>query len=55
VPDHSITGVREGDLIRIDHGSAPRHHTPRVWDHVAARWQDRQAPATVDVLRWRSR
>ena len=90
-PDHPITGVREGDLIRIDYGGALRHHTPRGWDHVAALWQDRsdpdgpfhggpdgqldgfdlvihmghprlvieplarQAPATVDVLRWRSR
>ena len=90
-PDRQITGVREGDLIRIDYGGALRHHTPRGWDHVAALWQDRsdpdgpfhggpdgqldgfdlvihmghprlvieplarQAPATVDVLRWRSR
>jgi hypothetical protein len=90
-PDHPISGVRAGDLIRIDYGGALRHHTPRGWDHVAALWQDRsdpdgpfhggpdgqldgfdlvihmghprlvieplarQAPATVDVLRWRSR
>jgi hypothetical protein len=90
-PDRPITGVRAGDLIRIDYGGALRHHTPRGWDHVAALWQDksdpdgpfhggpdgqldgfdlvihmghprlvieplaRQAPATVDVLRWRSR
>jgi len=88
-PAHRITGVRAGDLIRIDYGGALRHHTPRDWDHVAALWQDRsdpkgphhgdpdgeldgfdlvihmghprlvieplaeQAPATVDVLRWR--
>jgi hypothetical protein len=90
-PDPPITGVRAGDVIRIDYGGALRNHTPRGWDHVAALWQDRsdpdgpfhggpdgqldgfdlvihmghprlvieplarQAPATVDVLRWRSR
>jgi hypothetical protein len=88
-PARPITGVREGDLIRIDYGGALAHHTPRDWDHVAALWQDRsdpdgpfhggpdgqldgfdlvihmghprlkieplagQAPATIDVLRWR--
>jgi len=40
-----ITGVREGDLIRIDYGGALRHHTPRDWDHVAALWQDLSDPA----------
>jgi hypothetical protein len=89
MPARPITGVREGDLIRIDYGGELRHHTPRDWDHVAALWQDRsdpdgpfhggpdgqldgfdlvihmghprlvieplarQAPATIDVLRWR--
>jgi hypothetical protein len=91
VPDHPITGVERGDLIRIDYGGELRHHTPRGWDHVAALWEDRsdpagpahggpdgqldgfdlvihmghprlvieplarQAPATVDVLRWRQK
>jgi hypothetical protein len=90
-PEHPITGVRRGDLIRIDYGGVLRHHTPRDWDHVVALWEDRsdpegpsrggpdgkldgfdlvihmghprlvieplsaQAPATVDVLRWRER
>jgi hypothetical protein len=89
MPSAPITGVKPGDLIRIDYGGELRHHTPRDWDHVAALWQDRsdpkgphkgapdgeldgfdlvihvghprlvieplaqQAPATVDVLRWR--
>jgi hypothetical protein len=89
-PAHVITGVRPGDLIRIDYGGTLRHHTPRDWDHVAALWEDRsdpagphhggpdgaldgfdlvvhmghprlvveplaqQAPATIDVLRWRA-
>ncbi len=88
-PATAITGVRPGDLIRIDYGGALTGHTPRGWDHVAALWEDRsdpagpagggpdgqldgfdlvihmghprlvieplaeQAPATVDVLRWR--
>jgi hypothetical protein len=91
VPDRPITGVKVGDLIRIDYGGALAHHTPRDWDHVAALWEDRsdpagpfhggpdgqldgfdlvihmghprlaieplaqQAPATVDVLRWRQK
>lgn len=90
-PAKPISGVRDGDLIRIDYGGALRNHTPRGWDHVTALWQDRsdpdgpfhggpdgqldgfdlvihmghprlliesladQAPATVDVLRWRPR
>jgi hypothetical protein len=85
-PATAITGVKPGDLIRIDYGV----ESPRPgWDHVAALWEDRsdpagpnkggadgkldgfdlvihmghprlvieplakQAPATVDVLRWR--
>ncbi len=91
MPATPITGVVEGDLIRIDYGGELRHHTPRDWDHVAALWQDRsdpdgpfhggpdgkldgfdlvihmghphlvieplarQAPATIDVLRWRQK
>lgn len=91
VPARPISGVRRGDLIRIDYGGALRGHTPRDWDHVAALWEDRsdpagpfqggpdgkldgydlvihmghprlvieplarQAPATVDVLRWKTR
>lgn len=88
-PARPITGVAQGDLIRIDYGGALTGHTPRGWDHVAALWEDRsdpdgpahggpdgqldgfdlvihmghprlvieplaeQAPATVDVLRWK--
>jgi hypothetical protein len=85
-PAKPITGVKAGDLIRIDYGA----RATRVgWDHVAALWEDRsdpdgphkggpdgqldgfdlvihmghprlviepladQAPATIDVLRWR--
>ncbi len=91
MPARPITGVHEGDLIRIDYGGALRHHTPRDWDHVAALWEDRsdpngpfhggpdgqldgfdlvihmghprlvieplarQAPATIDVLRFRQK
>jgi len=91
VPEHDITGVKPGDLIRIDYGGELSHHTPRDWDHVAALWEDRsdpagpehggpdgkldgfdlvihmghprlvieplanQAPATIDVLRWKTR
>jgi hypothetical protein len=42
VPAHDITGVRPGDLIRIDYTGDPR---PRDWDHVAALWEDRSDPA----------
>jgi hypothetical protein len=86
MPATEITGVKAGDLIRIDYGA----DSPRPgWDHVAALWEDRsdpagpnkggpdgkldafdlvihmghprlkieplarQAPATIDVLRWR--
>jgi hypothetical protein len=45
VPARPITGVREGDLIRIDYGGALRGHTPRSFDHVAALWEDRSDPA----------
>ncbi len=44
-PARPITGVREGDLIRIDYGGALRGHTPRSFDHVAALWEDRSDPA----------
>jgi hypothetical protein len=44
-PDAPITGVRAGDLIRIDYGGVLRHHTPRGFDHVAALWEDRSDPA----------
>jgi hypothetical protein len=44
-PDRPITGVREGDLIRIDYGGTLRSHTPRTFDHVAALWEDRSDPA----------
>ncbi|MGN6108482.1 MAG: hypothetical protein ACTHU0_25480 [Kofleriaceae bacterium] len=43
-PATPITGVREGDLIRIDYGGALRGHTPRAFDHVAALWEDRSDP-----------
>lgn len=91
MPPTEITGVKPGDLIRIDYGGALRGHTPRNWDHVAALWEDRsdpkgphkgaadgkldgfdlvihvghprlkieplsgQSPATIDVLRWRTK
>jgi len=90
MPAQPVTGVRRGDIIRIDYGGALRGHTPRGWDHVAALWEDRsdpagphkggadgqldgfdlvihmghprlvieplaqQAPATIDVLRWKA-
>ncbi len=44
-PSTPITGVRAGDLIRIDYGGAFAGHTPRAWDHVAALWEDRSDPA----------
>jgi hypothetical protein len=44
MPAVDITGVKPGDLIRIDYGGALRHHTPREWDHVAALWEDRSDP-----------
>lgn len=91
MPSTAITGVKTGDLIRIDYGGELRNHTPRDWDHVAALWEDksdpngpqkgaadgkldgfdlvihvghprlvieplaRQSPATIDVLRWKTR
>ena len=39
-----ITGVKPGDLIRIDYGGVYAHATPRDWDHVAALWEDRSDP-----------
>jgi hypothetical protein len=45
VPSTPITGVKKGDLIRIDYGGAFAHHTPRDWDHVAALWEDKSDPA----------
>jgi len=43
-PDREISGVRAGDLIRIDYGGSLRAHTPRAFDHVAALWEDRSDP-----------
>ena len=43
-PAATISGVKPGDLIRIDYGGELRHHTPRDWDHVAALWEDRSDP-----------
>lgn len=89
MPTADVTGVKEGDLIRINYGGELENHTPRSWDHVAVLYEDRsdpdgpksggpdgkldgfdlvvhmghpmleveplsgQAPATIDVLRWR--
>jgi hypothetical protein len=44
MPATPITGVKRGDLIRIDYGGELRHHTPRDWDHVAALWEDKSDP-----------
>jgi hypothetical protein len=91
MPNAPITGIRRGDLVRIDYGGALVGHTPRGWDHVAAVWEDKsdprgphkgkadgqldgfdlvihmghprlkieplseQSPATVDVLRWKTK
>jgi hypothetical protein len=44
MPAKPITGVRPGDLIRIDYGGALTGHTPRNWDHVAALWEDKSDP-----------
>lgn len=44
-PAQPITGVRTGDLIRIDYGGSLKNHTPRAFDHVAALWEDRSDPA----------
>lgn len=44
-PAREITGVLEGDLIRVDYGGALRGHTPRSYDHVAALWEDKSDPA----------
>lgn len=45
MPAQPITGVRPGDLIRIDYGGSLKNHTPRAFDHVAALWEDRSDPA----------
>jgi hypothetical protein len=45
MPATPITGVKPGDLIRIDYGGALRGHTPRSWDHVAALWEDKSDPS----------
>lgn len=39
-----VTGIRVGDIVRIDYGGALVGHTPRSWDHVAAVWEDRSDP-----------
>lgn len=44
MPSTEVTGVKPGDLIRIDYGGELRHHTPRNWDHVAALWEDKSDP-----------
>jgi len=44
-PAAPITGIRAGDLVRIDYGGALTGHTPRGWDHVAAVWEDKSDPA----------
>ncbi|HEX4423728.1 MAG TPA: hypothetical protein VH165_37715 [Kofleriaceae bacterium] len=44
MPAAPITGIAEGDLIRIRYGGEGRHHETRSWDHVAALWQDRSDP-----------
>jgi hypothetical protein len=43
-PAREITGIKPGDLIRIDYGGELRGHTPRAFDHVAAIWEDRSDP-----------
>lgn len=44
MPPAPVTGIRRGDLIRIDYGGALTGHTPRGWDHVAAVWEDKSDP-----------
>jgi hypothetical protein len=44
MPPAPISGIRAGDLVRIDYGGALTGHTPRGWDHVAAVWEDRSDP-----------
>ena len=43
-PATEITGLAQGDLIRIDYGGSLRGHTPRAFDHVAALWEDKSDP-----------
>lgn len=45
MPPATISGVRVGDVIRIDYGGSLANHTPRAFDHVAALWEDRSDPA----------
>ena len=47
-PEHPITGVARGDLIRIDYGGELAHHTNRDWDHVVALWEDKSDPNGPD-------
>ncbi|MBZ0237089.1 MAG: hypothetical protein K8M05_32465 [Deltaproteobacteria bacterium] len=44
MPPAPVSGIRRGDLVRIDYGGALTGHTPRSWDHVAAVWEDRSDP-----------
>lgn len=44
MPPAPISGIRRGDLVRIDYGGALTGHTPRGWDHVAAVWEDKSDP-----------
>jgi hypothetical protein len=45
IPTQKITGIKVGDLIRINYGGALENHTPRAFDHVAAIWEDKSDPA----------
>ena len=44
-PDHLVTGVRPGDIIRLDYGGELTGSTPRSWDHVGLLWRDRSDPS----------
>jgi hypothetical protein len=43
------TGVKAGDIIRIDYGGAMTASTPRSWDHVAVLYEDRSDPDGPDA------
>jgi carboxymethylenebutenolidase len=43
-PAEPISGVRVGDVIRIDYGGLWANLTRRTWDHVAVLWEDRSDP-----------